>query len=393
MQEDQAFTVEINRAYHTLQDIQKLPKMLQEEFDYIKDITFLSIDETDDNRLEAFYGDQLSDHMVIKPWYENDEIRGYLKFIYQTPQLNTDNIIWISGLSLFLLELCIICVLVYLRMQLVQPFQRLSSLPEQLAKGHYKGEIQAEKTKYLGNYLWGMSQLQDTLDISKKRQLMLEKEKKEMLLSISHDIKTPLNLIQLYARAIEDNIYQSDDEKLYAAHQINEKSKEIEGYVNTIMKTSRDDILDIQMNIQDFYLESLIEKVRFNFQEACDIRLIDFKVGEYENKLIRGDLDRLQEVLENLFDNACKYGDGLHIEISFYEEDFCQLIRIFNSGTALNPTDCNHIFESFYRGANSTGKVGSGMGLYICRSIMRKMDGEIFMQNETGGVAFILVLR
>ncbi len=98
------------------------------------------------------------------------------------------------------------------------------------------------------------------------------------------------------------------------------------------------------------------------------------------------------EVFGNIFENAFKYGDGRRIEISFYEEDYCQLIRVFNTGTPVSEKEFVHLFDSFFRGENTRGQQGNGLGLYICREIMHKMDGEIFAECETDGMAFTVVL-
>lgn len=178
-----------------------------------------------------------------------------------------------------------------------------------------------------------------------------------------------------------------------AAHQIGEKVSEIEHYVEQIMKNAREDILDIQVRAGDFYLKDLMEKVLTTYAEKCRIRMVDLKIASYENRLLKGDLERAVEVFENLFENAFKYGDGRSIRITFYEEDYCQLIRIYNTGEAVTDNEFNHIFESFFRAANSDGIQGNGLGLYICREIMRKMGGEIFAQKDEKGMAFVLVFR
>ena len=79
--------------------------------------------------------------------------------------------------------------------------------------------------------------------------------------------------------------------------------------------------------------------------------------------------------------------------MTFYEEDYCQMIRLYNTGECVDEQDLIHIFESFFRGRNSSGKPGYGMGLYICKEIMRKLDGEIFVQKDKGGISFTIVLR
>ena len=157
------------------------------------------------------------------------------------------------------------------------------------------------------------------------------------------------------------------------------------------MKNTREDILDISVNNGEFYLEELLTRVLATYREKCSIRMLELHVGNYENRLLKGDLERSLEVFENIFENAFKYGDGKKIEITFYEEDYCQLIRIFNTGIPVTDNEFNHIFESFYRAQNSEGRQGSGLGLYICREIMRKMGGEIFAEKQQDGMAFVLV--
>ncbi|MEG0592024.1 MAG: HAMP domain-containing sensor histidine kinase [Coprobacillus sp.] len=389
---NQAYRVESQRIMGELKDISSIDKVNLKEYEYIQEIEFLN-KTNDKNQIQSFYSDNHNGKMQILPFYQNDELLGYVKFIYELPRLNMNNIFYIVQISLLIFVIFILVVLLYLKKKLIQPFWNLQELPLQLSKGHFKGTLKEEKSQYLGKFMWGMGQLKDSLDISQKRQLELMKEKKKMLLSLSHDIKTPLNLIKLYNKALEENIYEDEDSRKNAMTQIGQKTIEIEKYVDEIIKSSREDILDIRMNNQDFYLQDLLYKVLSVYQEQCQLRQINLIVGEYENKLLKGDIERAQEVFENIFENAFKYGDGRKIEISFYEEDYCQLIHIFNTGQSVNDNEFNHLFESFFRGSNSQGQQGNGLGLYICREIMTKMDGAIFAIKHEDGMSFVLVFR
>ncbi|MCI8272139.1 MAG: HAMP domain-containing histidine kinase [Erysipelotrichaceae bacterium] len=385
-----AYRIEINRSYHAITEQGSLDAWNGKDCRYVEDVAFLSASASFQETSLFFEEENRPYH--IRPWYDSQQLKGYLKFFYKEPVSHT-YAIWILEAVLLMIACAILALLLYIKKHLILPFIRLRELPEELAKGHYKGEIKEEKNRYLGQFLWGMSQLKDCLDTSRKRQMELEKEKKQMLLSLSHDIRTPLNLIKLYGSAIEKCVYEKEEDILYAAHQIGEKTNEIDVYVDALMKASREDILDIRVHIDEFYLKDLVEAVREEFQELCDIQKIDLSIGTYENRLLRGDIHRLQEVLENLFDNAVKYGDGGRIEMTFYEEDYCQMIRLYNTGECVDEQDLIHIFESFFRGRNSSGKPGYGMGLYICKEIMRKLDGEIFVQKDKGGISFTIVLR
>ena len=100
--------------------------------------------------------------------------------------------------------------------------------------------------------------------------------------------------------------------------------------------------------------------------------------------LIRGDNERSLEVIQNIIENAVKYGDGKRIAISFSKDENCQLIHISNSGCTLSDSELPHIFDSFWRGSNTGSQSGSGLGLYICRTLMRKMEGDIYAGINNG---------
>ena len=390
---DRGYIVESNRIMNQINDKKQVDNFDLSEYEYIKNLEYLSYSITDQDILNDFYLESNTSNFQVLPFYQNNQLQGYIKLIYQIPELKINNILIIIEGSLLFLEIFILIVLIYLKKKLIQPFQRLNELPIELAKGNFNAEIKEEKSRYFGKFVWGMSQLKDTLDVSKRRQLELLKEKKKMLLSLSHDMKTPLNVIKLYSKALVEDIYQDQNSKLNAMKQINIKADEIEKYVDEIISSAREDILDLQVNNSEFYLTDLIERVLGIYQEQCDFRQITLIVHKYENRLLNGDIQRSQEIFENIFENAFKYGDGRKIEISFAEEDFCQLINIFSSGKPVTDTEFNHIFESFYRGANSKGQQGNGLGLYICRELMQKMDGAIFAQKSDEGMSFTLVFR
>ena len=83
-------------------------------------------------------------------------------------------------------------------------------------------------------------------------------------------------------------------------------------------------------------------------------------------------------MLQNLVENAYKYGTGNRIEISIGREEYCSLVNVKSFGNPVPATELPHIFDSFWRGSNAEGKEGSGLGLYICRRLMGKMGGDIY---------------
>jgi signal transduction histidine kinase len=244
--------------------------------------------------------------------------------------------------------------------------------------------MKESKSRFFGNFLWGLDLLRENLEQQKERELELQRDRKMLLLSLSHDIKTPLSAIKLYAKALSRGLYTDKEKQLEVAESIHAKANEIEHYVTQIVTASREDFLTFDVTMGEFYLSELVEKIRIYYTEKLSLIKTDFSLEEYPNFLVRGDLDRSIEVIQNIMENAIKYGDGQKISIHFSEEEGCLLFTVRNSGCSLPDTDLPHMFDSFWRGANAETQKGSGLGLYICRQLMRKMNGEAFAEIRNG---------
>lgn len=276
----------------------------------------------------------------------------------------------------------VFAILFYIRAKILHPFERLSGVPYELSKGNLTIPVKENKSRFFGRFLWGIDLLRENMEQQKTRELELQKEKKTLLLSLSHDIKTPLSAIKLYAKALSKNLYPEAEKQREVAEKINEKADEIEDYVSQIISASREDFLSLTVDNSEFYLSDLIENIVSFYGEKLPLLKTEFSVGEYHNCLLFGDFDRSVEVLQNIMENALKYGDGRHVELLFPEDDEGVLISVRNSGCTLEKSDLPHIFESFWRGANAENVRGSGLGLYICRQLMHKMNGEIFAEID-----------
>ena len=288
----------------------------------------------------------------------------------------------IINAALGVLAILFIAVMLYIKHTILVPFEHLSSLPYELSKGNLTTPVKETKNRFFGKFLWGIDILRENIEQQKQRELEMQKEKKILLLSLSHDIKTPLSAIKLYSAALWKNLYSDAEKQQKVAESITEKADEIEGYISQIITASREDFLSLQVEIGEFYLSELIEKITGYYREKMTLIKTDFNVGKYKNCLLSGDLSRSVEVLQNVMENALKYGDGRRVELIFPEDDECVQIAVTNGGCMLGKDDLPHIFESFWRGANAENIRGSGLGLYICRQLMRKMNGEIFAEID-----------
>ena len=323
---------------------------------------------------EEFYNSD-SDYLIR-------EINGELYRFDYTSDGNTDKTELVIKVNVLLgsMAVVILAVMLYIRFKILKPFEQLTEVPYELSKGNLTTPVKETKNRFFGRFLWGVDLLRENMEQQKERELNLQREKKMLLLSLSHDIKTPLSAIKLYSKALSKGLYTNTEKQSEIAESINTKADEIEGYVSEIITASREDFLSFEVDMGEFYLSELVNRIRIYYIEKLSLIKTDFTVGEYIDCLISGDLDRSVEVVQNIIENAIKYGDGKEISIGFSEEDGCILVAVKNSGCTLPDTDLPHIFESFWRGTNAENQKGSGLGLYICRQLMHKMNGEVFAQ-------------
>lgn len=324
--------------------------------------------------------------------YTVEEVNGQLyKFEYR--KFGIEKVLIILNVSLTLVIIMTIALFIYLDKKIVSPFKRMNNLTTELAKGNLAVPIKQEKSRYFKQFLWGMDMLREKLEGDRIRELDLLKEKKTLILSLSHDIKTPLAAIDLYTKALKSNLYDSEEGKLIAIEGIEKNIFEIKRYVSEIANASREDFLSLDVQNSEVYLSDILKEVDEYYKDKCKQLHIEFQVEQVNNCILFGDKDRIVEVIQNIMENAVKYGDGRFISISFEEEENCKLITVTNTGCSIREEELHHLFDSFYRGSNSEKVNGNGLGLYICKELMHKMDGDIFAKIYDGKFCITVVLR
>ena len=291
------------------------------------------------------------------------------------------------------MSVLILGVLCYIKWMILSPFDKLKDTPYALSKGNLTAPIKETKNRFFGRFIWGLDLLRENMEQQKERELELQRDRKVLLLSLSHDIKTPLSAIKLYSKALSKGLYTDKEKQNEVTQSIHAKADEIEGYVNQIISASREDFLSLDVHMGEFYLSTLMTKLQVYYREKLALVKTEFVVGEYSDVLLNGDLERSEEVIQNMMENAIKYGDGRRISLDASEEDGCILITVRNSGCTMADTELPHMFESFWRGTNAHKEKGSGLGLYICRQLMRKMNGETFAEIHDGDMFVTAVFQ
>lgn len=376
---DNLYKVEISRVERQLQDGVASPDI--SGFD-----TILGVYPQDDGELSFF---DVDNAYVIRDVggklyrieYEVDKVKEHRDSIRRM------NLILVFVVSVMLL------IMAYVYVVIIRNFHKLSDYPFELAKGNLTVPLKESRNHYFGRFIWGLDMLREKLEQEKQKNLEFQKEKNLFLLSLSHDTKTPLSAIKLYAAAMKKNLYKDPEKQAEIAGKIDEKAGEIEGYISKIITSAGDDFMNFEVNNGEFYLSKAVSEIEDYYFEKFDEVGTKFTVEDYSDVLLYGDRDRFVEVMQNLMENAIKYGDGEEVSISFSDEDGARLVTVSSSGCDLPEQEMEHIFESFYRGSNVGNRSGSGLGLYICKKLMCKMRGDIFAEKDNNCMKVTLVCR
>ena len=362
--EGRVYRVELTRAYNRIVkgDIPDAG-----EYEYISDIKRYA---PGDLPVENCIVVQVPDGQLYSVLYSKDESDKNGIYIL--------NGVW---LTVFLLT---VLSSVYIYLKILKPFRDISELPFEISKGNMSVPVGEEKSRYFGRFLWGMDLLREHMEEEKDKNLALEKEKRTLVLSLSHDIKTPLSAIRLYNKALSEKLYDTE-EKINDAHAgIERNVYELEHYVEDIRKAVREDLIKVEVKDESWYMSGLINALNDLYMEKTSRLHISYTVEPYVDCLLRGDSDRALEVLQNLMENAIKYGDGKSIKLSFADEEDCRLITVANTVNGFDSRELTNIFDPFYRGSNSGKQKGSGLGLYISRNLMRAMGTDIYAEVKDG---------
>ena len=284
-------------------------------------------------------------------------------------------------------------LLYYIWRHIIVPFGRLINVPQELAKGNLAVQIPEEKSRFFGKFTWGINLLRESIEDSRKKEITMQRDKKLLLLSLSHDIKTPLSAIKLNSKALARGLYKDVEKQRAAAVSINTRADEIEHFVSEITKAASEDFMSFEVTQGEAFLSVIITKINGRYFSQLAMSGTEFVVQKYDDCILSCDPCRLAECLQNLVENAVKYGDGRRIGISFDKMDGCELITVSNTGCTLEAKELPQIFESFHRGNNADNVQGNGLGLFICRKLMWLMNGDIYADICDGCFYITLVVK
>lgn len=224
----------------------------------------------------------------------------------------------------------------------------------------------------------------------------LDQMKKDFIANVSHELRTPIALLQGYTESIVDGVVTEPDEIHESLAIVLDESKRLNRLVNELLNVARMDAEGLSVEKETQPISDLLNKMRIKYrQQATDLELnMQFEVNNQQ--LWNYDMDRMDQVLTNLIDNASRYTQpGDTISITTDEDNSYNILRITDTGTGIAPEHLQQVFDRFYKvdASRKRGKQGTGLGLFICKMIIEEHGGIIEVESQVGeGTTFIIKL-
>lgn len=209
----------------------------------------------------------------------------------------------------------------------------------------------------------------------------------ELIATVSHEIRSPLTTIKGFTKTLLDRWERlADDIKLEMLRAINDDADRVTRILTELLDVSRLEAGKLTLHLQTVDVRELAADVVDALGDRSDAHEVVLAAGN--DVEVRGDPDKLRQVLTNFIENAQKYTPGGTITVQCRAEDGWGIVAVADEGPAVPVDAFGTIFEKFARRDLPGSPTGTGLGLYICRGLIAAHGGEIGLFHANGGSTF-----
>lgn len=215
----------------------------------------------------------------------------------------------------------------------------------------------------------------------------LVRMKSNFLSAVSHELKTPLTAIRMFAEILESGRQTQEDKRKRYATLIGEEAMRLHGMIEGILDFTRLEENRSKLDFSDMDLAKAVQEVAGLMAAAFEKAGIRLALELDPGAIIRGDFDSIRSVVQNLLENSLKYGKpGTAVEVRLENGPERAVLRVKDQGIGISGADLKHIFDKFYRaGDEMTRKTkGSGLGLAIVKQILDSHGAQIKANSKLG---------
>ena len=296
-------------------------------------------------------------------------------------------------------------VIMMVSRKISEPIKELTQISERMNHLDFDAKYEGKSKTEIALLGQNINQLSETLettiselksannelmrDIEKKNEI--EKMRTEFLSNVSHELKTPLALIQGYAEGLKEGVNDDEESRNYYCEVIVDEASKMNQMVQKLLTLNQLEFGNKTISLERFDIVDLIRNYLQSSVLLCEQKGVQLKMEDYPPIHVWADEFGVEEVFNNYFTNAMNHVDGERIiEVRVQPGEDKVRVSVFNTGMPIPEDSIAHIWEKFYKvdKARTRAYGGSGVGLSIVKAIMDSMNQKYGVLNFDNGVEF-----
>ena len=280
----------------------------------------------------------------------------------------------------------------YIRRKIMvdRPTKIITEATEKIMSGDFSVRIKPMQNSGME----GFNQIAMAINQMAEELSSVETLRTDFIANVSHEMKTPLAVMQNYGTLLQAPDL-SDEKRIEYAKGITDGSRRMADMMTNILKLNRLENQQIYPQVSEFDLGEQICECLLQYENVWEKANIEIETDIAEDVRVKADAELLGHVWNNLFSNAFKFTpSGGTVTVSLTATDHHAIVKVTDTGCGMTPQVGAHIFEKFYQGDTSHSVQGNGLGLALVKRVIDIMQGEIGVESAVGkGSTFTVRIR
>lgn len=280
------------------------------------------------------------------------------------------------------------------------PLVKLKKATQNIKEGNLDFVLDVEGNDEFSELCQDFEEMRKRLKESAEEKIILDKENKELISNISHDLKTPITAVKGYVEGIMDGVADTPEKMERYLKTVYNKANDMQRLIDELTFYSKIDTNRIPYNFRKINVSDYFGDCAEEVGLDLGAKNIVFQYANYvdEQVMVIADPEQIRRVVNNIISNSCKYFDKSQCFINMRIKDVGDFIQveIEDNGKGIATKDIPYIFDRFYRtdSSRNSAKGGSGIGLSIVRKILEDHGGKVWASSKEGtGTVVYFVLR
>ena len=276
------------------------------------------------------------------------------------------------------------------RIMVDKPVKLITDAAERIMNGDFSARVKPMH----GSGMEGFNQIGESINKMAEELSSVETLRTDFIANVSHEMKTPLAVMQNYGTLLQAPDL-SEEKRIEYAKAITDASRRLADMMTNILKLNRLENQQIYSNPTTFDLGEQLCESLLQYESTWERKNIEIETDLAENVLVSADSELLSLVWNNLFSNAFKFTeDGGKVTLTLTADETYATVKVSDTGCGMSAEVGAHIFEKFYQGDTSHATQGNGLGLPLVKRVVDIMQGEIGVESAVGiGTTFTVKIR